>query len=80
MHLQGLGKASDTLQAFLCCISEWNWLRIPQSYQDSCYLSADTTAVQQYINPTKEHESYSDVVVSEADCDYTSPCLPHIPK
>ena len=31
---------------------EWNWLRLPQSYQDSCYLSADTSAVQQYINPT----------------------------
>ena len=32
------------------------------------------------IKPTKEHllyESYSDVVAgtSEADCDYTSPCL-----
>lgn len=56
-------------------------MRFPQSYQDSCYLSADATAVQQYINPTKEehlvNESYSDVVDNEADC---SPCLPPIPK
>ena len=63
---------------------DWNWLRLPQSYQDSCYLSADTAAVQQYINPTKEehcvNEAYSDVVDNEADCDYTSPCLPPIPK
>ena len=56
----------------------WNWLKLPQSYQDS-YLSADTTAVQQYI--TKEehlNECYSDVVAT--DCDYTMPCLPPIPK
>jgi len=62
---------------------DWNWLKLPQSYQDSCYLSADTAAVQQYIDPTmKEHhmnQSHPDVV-NDAEFDYTSPCLPPIPK
>ena len=63
---------------------DWNWSRLPQSYQDSCYLSADTTAVQQYLDPTKEehrmNQSHSEVVDDDTDCDNTSPCLPLIPK
>ena len=62
---------------------DWNWSRLPQSYQDSCYLSADTAAVQQYIDPTMEehhmNQSHPDVV-NDAEFDYTSPCLPPIPK
>ena len=61
----------------------WNWSRLPQCYQDSCYFSADTAAVQQYIDPTMEehnrNQSHPDVA-NDAELDYNSPCLPPIPK
>lgn len=31
----------------------WDWLKLPHEFQGSCYLSADTTSVRQYITPNE---------------------------
>ena len=56
---------------------------LPQSYQDSCYLSADSSAVQQYTSHSQEstpadvdHQSSNETEVD----DFNDACLPSIPK
>ena len=63
---------------------QWSWEMLPHSYQDSCYLSADSSAVQQYTSHTDESlptamDLHSSNELPEVN-DPNDVCLPPIPK
>ena len=35
----------------------WDWFKLPLEFQGSCYLSADTNAIDKYLTPTETSET-----------------------
>lgn len=68
---------------FFCIFAhypKWTWTSLPESYQNSAYLSNDHAAIEEYFQPVHNEPISVDQPVQSEDSTSTSCVLPRLPE